>query len=265
MLSRIKSFAEDTCFELWFDKIEQLNNSKGILILCHGCPSHPYDHSPSLIEYLSKEENYLLVFLHYKGTWDSKGVCNIENSVESVVNVYNYLKKGEIKDILRDEVFSLKNSNITLIGASFGGSVALVSSAKLNTESVIALAPVIDFRKHNDKGIEENLENTFIKIKLGWENLWRFSESDWNKLKDGSLDLNPIEYINKFENTSFLLIHGKEDKSVDYKKSVNFVEEINKTRTNKAEILLCENQGHFGLYGLSDLNVKKKVLEFLKD
>ncbi|MGM5479953.1 MAG: alpha/beta hydrolase family protein [Nanobdellota archaeon] len=264
MLSRIKSFAKDTCFELWFDTIEQLSDSRGILIFCHGCPSHPYDHSPSLIEYLSKEENYLLVFLHYKGTWESGGVCNLENSVESVIDVYNYLKEGAIKDILRDEVITLNPTKVTLIGASFGGSVALVSSAKLNVKSVIALAPVIDFKNHNNKGFEENLDQTFLKINLGWKNLWRFTESDWNRLKNGLLDLNSIEYIDKFEDTQFLLVHGKEDKSVDYKKSVNFVNIINKTSTNKADILLCENQGHFGLFGLSDLKVKKKVLEFLK-
>ena len=264
MLSRIKSFAGDTCFELWFDTIEQLINSKGILIFCHGCPSHPYDHSPSLIEFLSKEENYLLVFLHYKGTWESKGICNLENSVESVVEVYNYLRKGMIKDILRNELIKINFTDVSLIGASFGGSVALVSAAKIGLDSIIALAPVIDFKNHNYESTEEDLNETFLKIRSGWKNLWRISESDWNELKEGNLDLNPAEYLSKYTNTRFLLVHGKKDMSVNYKKSVDFVNKINQTKTNKANIILCEDEGHFGLFGISNVKVKNKFLNFLK-
>ncbi|HVP27428.1 MAG TPA: alpha/beta fold hydrolase [Candidatus Bathyarchaeia archaeon] len=90
-------------------------------ILCHGFPGNNLD-VIGLGERLIKEEFSALAF-NYRGTWGSEGLFTIANSLEDVTSAIRYLKSS-----FAVREFDVDASNITVIGYSYGGGMALLSS-----------------------------------------------------------------------------------------------------------------------------------------
>ena len=174
------------------------------------------------------------------------------------------MKKEKGMDIISGKYVQWKYKPPQLIGSSFGGSVVLVAAAKIrDIRSVVALAPIIDFRVHN-KGIheEEDLDATWKSIENGWKNLWRVKKEDWNNLKKGQLDINPIDYVSILKNKNTLLIHGLNDHAVHYAHSIHF-NDLLKNGNGKHEILLLKNSDHLGTSNLGERALHNKVMNFL--
>jgi len=93
------------------------------VILCHGFPGNNTD-VLGLGERLMKEGFNALAF-NYRGTWGSEGLFTIANSLEDVISAIRYV---ESSSTVRE--FNVDPSNITVIGYSFGGGMALLGSLK---------------------------------------------------------------------------------------------------------------------------------------
>jgi pimeloyl-ACP methyl ester carboxylesterase len=91
------------------------------VVLCHGFPGNSTD-ILGLGERLMKSGFNALAF-NYRGTWGSKGTFTMANSVEDVVVAMRY-----VKSTVAVREFNVDPSSIALIGASFGGGVALLGS-----------------------------------------------------------------------------------------------------------------------------------------
>ena len=91
------------------------------VILCHGFPGNDTD-VLGLGQRLMKEGFNALAF-NYRGTWGSEGMFTTANSVEDVVAAMHYVKSAAAA-----REFNVDPSRIAIIGASFGGGVALLGS-----------------------------------------------------------------------------------------------------------------------------------------
>jgi pimeloyl-ACP methyl ester carboxylesterase len=104
------------------------------VVMCHGFPGGNKD-VLGLGEKLAKKGISSLVF-NYRGTWGSEGLFTISNSVEDVVSATSYLKSGSITRKL-----NVDRSSITVLGWSYGGSVALLGSLNdIAIKSVVYIA-----------------------------------------------------------------------------------------------------------------------------
>jgi dienelactone hydrolase len=91
------------------------------VILCHGFPGNNTD-VLGLGERLMREGFNALSF-NYRGTWGSEGLLTIANSLEDVVSAIRYVKSN-----LAVREFDVDLSDITVIGYSYGGGMALLGS-----------------------------------------------------------------------------------------------------------------------------------------
>lgn len=243
------------------------NKGYRILIFCYGIPGRPLDEtSPVIKNFLKEKKDCLVVCPEYIGTHSSYGKFTIKNAIKTIIKTIKFIKKGETRELWSQRSFSWKVKNISLIGGSFGGSIALVAGAKSDdVRNIIAIAAPIDWNTHAKiPGEEEDLENLYNVIKRGWKNLWRIRDKkDWKSFVSGKLGINPIEYVKNLKSKNVLLIHGKQDRIVSPERSKLLLSELQKRKGN-CKLIFTEDKGHFGIQILTDKNLIKRVINFLE-
>ena len=136
------------------------------VVLCHGFPGNSTD-VLGLGERLMKSGFNALAF-NYRGTWGSKGTFTMANSVEDVAVAVHYVKSTVA---IRD--FNIDPSRIAIIGASFGGGVALLGSLNdLAARKVVYIAggdfgelrrmmqQNAEFKRAIEKSIDQDISNS---------------------------------------------------------------------------------------------------------
>ena len=162
------------------------------------------------------ERGYNLVYMRYRGTFESEGSFLEKNPSEDVVEVIDFLKNdGKIKEFFNGDIYDVKCEEIIVIGTSFGGSVGLsVASNNVGGVSYIIASPVVDFKNHGNDDNEQDLNNLKNFLIKGFPNLYRFKEEDFDRLLDGEL----IKLKNDRFKSNIIVIHGNKDKSVSINK-----------------------------------------------
>ncbi|MFH0870397.1 MAG: prolyl oligopeptidase family serine peptidase [archaeon] len=250
---------------VWFKKELSVKQDARFMIFCYGLPSHPYQHNPAKVEAFC-DKGFILVYPNYAGTWASDGVMNWESCVESIHKTIAFLKKGNGLSAYDNKEFSWNVKDITLVGGSFGGSVALVAGAKSRIiKNIIAVAAPTNWRNHSriPEETAEPIEGLFYAVQRGWRNLWRIpSKKEWMRLATGSADLNAVDYVRELKYKNVMLIHGKNDPVVSVKRSIDIYDAIKKA-SGKKRLIILKNEGHLGNDAIGNSSVMKQVLEFL--
>lgn len=249
---------------MWFKGEMRPEGEYSFIISCHGLPSHPYQHNPAKMENVL-DAGYVMVFPNYIGTWASEGVMSWENCVKTILETIKFIKSGKGKKVSHSENIKWKVKDITLLGGSFGGSVALVAGAKSDVEKIISVAGPTNYRDHSKIPEEsaEPIEDLYYEVKEGWGNLWRVSKAEWDRLAKGECDLNPVDYKDVLKDKDTMLIHGKKDEVVAVKRAKQLHKELKKGKGNHKLMLLDE--GHIGNHILGKKKVFSKVKEFLEN
>jgi pimeloyl-ACP methyl ester carboxylesterase len=255
----------DIVANMWSKDGLQVDRDYRFMIFCYGLPSHPYQHSPAKVERLI-EEGFVLLYPNYVGTWASYGTMSWEKCVDTALRSVDFLKRGKGEELRGNSVVSWKVKDITLVGGSFGGSVALVAGAKSeDVKFIVSVAAPTNWRDHSRIPEEtgEPIDELFHSIQRGWENLWRIpSKKEWRRLATGNVDLNPVDYVEKLRDKNVLLIHGELDNIVSLKRSVGLHERI-KNGKGKHELLVLEGEGHRGNDVVGREDVVRRVLNFV--
>lgn len=196
--------------ELYFTYILSEKLSKGTVILLDGLPSKPSSKIPLMKELSS--QGYNVFFPRYEGTWESKGIFLERSPSEAIIEFIKSLKKGKIpenEDYVSEKIF--------LLGASFGGGVALDIAGRGFIDKICVVSPVISFK--DVKGID-TLEGY---LKEAYSKEYRFNSEDWNNLiEDNLLKLDQIE-----DPFKILVITGKNDNEIKERDIVEFGENNN--------------------------------------
>src|SRR5580704_18071232 len=95
-----------------------------LIILCDGMPSIP--RKQSLVEYLSRK-GYWVFYPRWRGAWESGGQFLERAPNGDILDIIDELPKG-IRDLAFGRTFFCSPDKIFVIGGSFAGATAILSS-----------------------------------------------------------------------------------------------------------------------------------------
>lgn len=169
------------------------------IILCEGLPSQP---SQRVLMDTLANHGFAVFFPRYRGTWESGGVFLNESPVKDIESVAIALRNGIV---LGKHVFV--SGDISLMGTSFGGSVALCSAKSIKAHKIVALSPVPDFKTLPGlSSLRDFLQSMFTGA-------YRFNNNGWQALLAGEL-LNPSQALADVDANRILIIGGENDNQI---------------------------------------------------
>lgn len=225
--------------------------SHKVLIILSGMPSTPC--KKNLLQYWSKK-GYWAVYPRYRGTWESQGTFLEYSPVKDVIDILDDFTTHK-KDLWTGDEFNLpEKPDFYLLGASFGGAVALLSAADPRIKKVVALTPVTDF-SYPSEG--EPIEHFPKQVAAAFGDAIRATTDTWKKLQEGD-SFNPISSAELIPKDKILLIHRADDTIVNVATARTFIQK------NGCAYLEYTKGGHMGISDSMKRPVKRKILKFLK-
>lgn len=198
---------------IFFEFVLQDRLADAVIIL----PGFPSGNDFNELISLFYEKGYHVFVPRYRGSYQSAGIFLSKNPVDDIVYFLENLDEGSAKNLwdLKKEEFKI-NKKI-LVGSSFGAAIALGVAAKSEDVShVILEAPVWDFKIHNEKGDEQDLQKLTEFVRNSYKNCYRFKFKGLNKKMGKFEELNPAYYLPRLSesNIPLLVMHDPNDKVV---------------------------------------------------
>lgn len=231
-------------------------SSDRAIIVCDGLPSVPSKRH--VLEYWSKR-GFWVFHPRYKGTWESSGKFLDHDPTNDILEVARVIKSG-ISIPIQKKVTSLpvhlKIAHVTIIGASFGGAVALLASLHPEVDKVIAVSPVIDWKEELYRprqplaDLREYIHNVFGEA-------YRFSDSDFNRLGVDDQFFNPIAHIAEYNPEKICIMHAKDDMIVSYEAVKQFLDVVHCTHH------IVSRGGHFSVRVSTHFFLGRRIRRFI--
>ncbi len=196
----------------WFYKAER----KGLVpsvILIQGFPGRDGDLF-EIGQNLIKEGFNALTF-NYSGTWRSEGIWTPETSLRNVGSAIDFLKSEQ-----SIKTYQVDTSQISLIGYSYGGGMALLGSLHdRSVKRIISIAggdlsvvakmieESLDFRQSHQQFLEQIMSDSAVCRGLGGK-----LSHEWLLRNKDDYDLN--KHIEELAEKDILLIGGWQDRSI---------------------------------------------------
>ena len=192
-----------------------------VIILCDGMPSLP--RKQPLVEFLAGK-GFWVVYPRYRGAWESGGKFLQRSPHEDILDVVDELPKGFVESAFGRR-FALRADQIFVIGGSFGGAAAILSSLDSRVNKVVANCPVTDWEiLDRSEKLETSQENYAAYIREAFGNAYRLSDANWEKLRSGNF-YSPWARRTEIAAEKVLVFHAMDDPNVPYAGSVRFAEE----------------------------------------
>lgn len=177
------------------------NPTNAAVILLDGLPRVPELNSTMN---LLSSWGFTPFFLRLKGTWESDGTFLDHDPVEDVAEFARLLKQG-----IALEQNTITYTRVIVIGASFGGSVALGGSMESAIDKVVALSPV--YQMSGVAGID-TLKDFLVTTFTG---AYRFKDNDMDALtKDAYLSFPTLVNNSAFDPQKCTVLFGKFDPQI---------------------------------------------------
>ncbi|HEY6935971.1 MAG TPA: prolyl oligopeptidase family serine peptidase, partial [Terriglobales bacterium] len=112
-----------------------------VILLCDGMPSVP--RKQPLAEFLS-QKGYWVFYPRWRGAWESGGQFLQRAPQQDLSDIIDELPHG-VRELAFGKEFKLAPDQIFVIGGSFGGAAAILSSLDPRVNKVIANCPVVDW------------------------------------------------------------------------------------------------------------------------
>lgn len=207
-----------------------------VIVLCDGMPSVP--HKQPLMTFLSGK-GYWVFYPRYRGAWESGGEFLQESPHEDILDVIGELPKG-VRELAFGQRFKLSPDEIFVIGGSFGGAAAILTSLDPRVKKVIANCPVVDWAILDKEEKAETSNPSYAAyIREAFGNGYRLSDKNWRKLRGGKF-YNPVRHVQEIQPAKIMMFHAKDDPYVPYKTVKEFA-----ARTGVA-LNTLQRGGHVG-------------------
>lgn len=205
-----------------------------VIILCDGMPGIP--RKKPLVELLAGR-GYWVFYPRYRGAWESDGEFLRCSPHEDILDIVEELPKG-ITELAFGKKFTLKPEQIFVIGGSFGGAVALLSSLDSRVKRVVANCPVVDWSilKQAEK-TETSNPSYAAYIREAFGNAYRMPARNWSKLYSGKF-FNPMYHAGEVDPKKILIFHAKDDPHVPWRSVDKFA------KVTGAKLRLLSRGGH---------------------
>jgi len=224
------------------------------IILCDGMPSIP--RKQPLAEFLSGK-GYWVFYPRYRGAWESGGEFLERSPHLDVRDVVGGLSK-EFRELSFGRRFRVRMDEVFVIGGSFGGAAAILSSLDSRVEKVIANCPVVDWGILSHEQKKETSNPSYAAyIRASFGNGYRLSDKNWKKLRGGRF-YNPIYHASEINPSKILMFHAQDDPYVPYQSVARFA------RLTGVRLKLLRRGGHLS----TDLIVRRYwalIREFFED
>ncbi len=190
-----------------------------VIILCDGMPSVPG--KQSLAGFLARR-GYWVFYPRYRGAWESGGKFLEKSPVEDIADVITGIRKGRIRESAFGQEFQVMPDSIFVIGGSFGGAAATLSSLDRRVTKVIANCPVVDWSiLGEEQGKETSNKSYPAYIREAFGNGYRLTDKNWNKLLRGDF-YNPAHHIRELTASKIMMFHAKDDPYIPWKQVADF-------------------------------------------
>ena len=225
-------------------------SSKKALILCDGAPSVPSKHA--LMEFFCKK-GYWVFHIRYRGTWESKGTFLKKSLEHDILDVIDELPRG-FMDLWTKKRYQVQPKKIVLFGTSFGGPAVLLASQDKRVDKVIAVSPVVDWRRD---GKAERMKDWIPFMLSAYGVVYRAEKQTWNKLLDGSF-YNAFSRRKSIDGSKILIISAKDDDIVPFRSTKRFA------ISTGAVLIARKKGGHLKSSIITQPALWKKISKFLK-
>lgn len=220
-----------------------------LVILCHGFKGFKdWGCFPYMMEKIAGEGNFAVSFnFSYNGTGENESEQSeftrldlfAENTfskeLDDTRSILDYLTEH------KDE-YNYDIENITLIGHSRGGGIAILKTAEeKRIGKLIVLSSLCNFNRYSDTLKSKWKETGFFEVVNARTNqIMRMNYSLIEDLEKNKDRLDIQKAVSEIK-VPILLIHGMQDITVDYSNAEDLYSRSDKT---KSELFLIENTGH---------------------
>lgn len=239
-------FALDIVSEFWMPK----KPSRKAVIILDGCPTVP---SKKRVGEFFAKKGYWVFHPRYRGSWESDGVFLAESPEEDALLVAEALNSG-FMNVYDGLEYLLDISEIIIVGASFGGTAAILSLKYPLISKVIALSPVIDWKAHSEA---EPFDYFTYMVEEGFGEAYRTEMNAWKRLKSGKF-FSPKHDANQIDTSRLFIVHALDDKVVPVTPLKEF------SAKKKFKPLYIKKGGHFSTSSIMEKELWTKVSMFLK-
>lgn len=204
---------------------------------------------------LYSAHGYWVFFPRYKGTWESPGTFLEKSPVEDIQDVITGLSSS-IQSIWDKRSFLIPGTpDITVIGSSFGGAVAILVSSDSRVQNVIALSPVVDWGAQEET---EDLDSLLNIVQEGFGCAYRVNEENWSRMQSGDL-LNPVSHTSAVEEEQVLIFYSENDSVVSSSSIKRFVSAVG------CRSVSFDDKGHLGGSSLVDPDIMSEIQAFIEN
>ena len=189
--------------------------SSKVMIFCDGLPTS--SSKEKLIRAMSKA-GYWAFHLRYRGTWESAGTFLDHPPEQDVWDLIDALPKGFV-DAWEGEEYHIDPEQVVVVGASFGGTVAVLSAKDERVHKAVAFSPVVDWTQSTPDEPMDYLEQVILQ---GYPGAYRFAHEDWLRLSRGEFS-QPMAEIADIDRKKIFIIHAQDDKVVSIETVKRFV------------------------------------------
>jgi len=235
--------------------------SKKVLILCYGMPGVQKD--KATMEFWSKK-GFWVFFPRYRGTWESGGEFLKNSPEQDILDVIGEIPKG-FTDLWSGKNYRLPSTGceLSVLGASFGGTAAVLASRDRRVRKAVALSPVIDWRVETP---DEPMDKLAEYIPRAFGGCYRFSKKNWGRLSRGEF-FNPADETATIDGKKLLIVHAKDDLVATYPPARMFArrtgaELMTFTRNGGPLRLRSGEASHFGLAKSTEPHIYKHIKKF---
>jgi len=224
------------------------------IILCDGMPSIP--RKQPLAEFLSRK-GYWVFYPRYRGAWESGGEFLKRSPHLDILDVIGGLNK-EFRELAFGRRFRLRANEVSVIGGSFGGAAAILSSLDPRVKKAVANCPVVDWAILSGEQKKETSNPSYAAyVRAAFGNGYRLSDRNWKKLSGGNF-YNPIYHAREITASKVIMFHAQDDPYVPYRSVQQFA------RLTRVKLKLLRRGGHLS----TDLIVREhwpQIREFLEN
>lgn len=189
-----------------------------VIILCDGMPSIP--RKQPLMEFLAGK-GYWVFYPRYWGAWESGGEFLERSPHLDILDVIDALPRG-FRELAFGKPFKVSPDEVFVIGGSFGGAAAILSSLDQRVKRAIANCPVVDWAILAEAEKAETSNRSYAAyIREAFGHGYRLSDRNWRKLRSGKF-YNPAYHAKEIDPEKVMMFHAKDDPNVPYKSVSNF-------------------------------------------
>src|ERR1022692_3149784 len=231
----------------------QSRKSQRVIILCDGMPSIP--RKQPLAEFLSGK-GYWVFYPRYRGAWESGGGVLARSPHLDILGGIGGVTGG-VWGMAFGRRFRLAVEEVFVIGGSFGGAAAILSSLDPRVKKVVANCPVVDWAILPREEKKETSNASYAEyIRAAFGTGYRLSDKNWKKLRGGKF-YSPLYHARDITASKVMMFHAQDDPYIPYQSVVKFA------RTSGARLKLLRRGGHLS----TDLIVRKywrQIREFFE-